>query len=250
MGDNPEVLLLVGGEHENNSLAEELTLDGYELRRASDAPELRARCTPGDVELIILGPASPQGERLRDLRALRAGEMAPQVNPDARVLWVSASDDVTEVLRAFDAGADDAIRSPYLYVELLARVRALLHHNMSSKSGLIRFGALRIDTTARQATFGSTPLQLRRLEYALLVHLSRDPSRVYTKEELLRDIWRYSSSGSTRTVDTHACRLRRSLARAGAGGWLTAVWGVGYRLAPDGYGEQAELRVLAGGRSA
>jgi DNA-binding response OmpR family regulator len=247
MSHSPEVLLLVGERHENDSLAEELALDGYQLRRASDSPELRARSTPGDVDLIIMGPAPHQGERLHALRALRIGELAPEVNSGARVLWVSATDEVAEVLRAFEAGADDVIRSPFVYAELFARVRALLRRNMASTSGVIQFGALRIDTTAHQATFGSTPLELRRLEYALLVHLARDPGRVYTKNELLRDLWGYRSQVATRTVDTHACRLRRSLVRAGAGGWLTAVWGVGYRLAPDGHGE---LRVLAGGRSA
>ncbi len=79
------------------------------------------------------------------------------------------------------------------------------------------------------------------------MHLARDPGRVYTKEELLRDVWGYRSQGATRTVDSHACRLRRTLALAGAEGFVTSVWGVGFRLAPD---RHVELRVLSGGRSA
>jgi DNA-binding response OmpR family regulator len=138
------------------------------------------------------------------------------------------------------------IRSPFIYAALLARVRALLRRSTLNSPGVIQFGALRIDTTAHQATFGSS-----RFAYAALntrcSHLARDRGRVYTKQELLRELWGYRSHGSTRTVDTHACRVRRSLAQAGAGGWLTGVRGVGYRLAPDGHGE---LRVLAGGRSA
>jgi DNA-binding response OmpR family regulator len=76
------------------------------------------------------------------------------------------------------------------------------------------------------------PIGLRRREYALLVYLARDPTRVYTRHELLGDVWGYRSEGATRTLDSHASRLRRALARAGALGWVRASWGVGYRLAP------------------
>lgn len=86
-------------------------------------------------------------------------------------------------------------------------------------------------TIARDA---QAPLELRRREYALLAHLAREPSRVFTRAELLRDVWGYQIGG-TRTVDSHASRLRRVLAQAGAEGWVCCAWGVGYRLAPRLY---------------
>jgi DNA-binding response OmpR family regulator len=247
MGNDPEVILLVGEEPSSDSLAHELALDGYRMLRAPSPQRFRAPSQPGEVDLIILAATSQHASRLHAVRALRAGELDPEINPGVRVLWINSSDAVAEVLRAFEAGADDVIRSPFIHAELLARVQALMRRGILSSAGVIQFGALRIDTNTHAATFASTPIHLRRLEYALLVHLARDPSRVYTKDDLLRELWGYQANGSTRTVDTHACRLRRALADAGASGWLIAVRGVGYRLAPDGHGE---LRLLARRRSA
>ena len=79
-------------------------------------------------------------------------------------------------------------------------------------------------------TLYGLPVDLRRLEFELLVHLAGDPERVFSKQELLRAVWGYRSSGSTRTVDSHASRLRRKLRGATGGRWVINVWGVGYRL--------------------
>jgi DNA-binding response OmpR family regulator len=99
-------------------------------------------------------------------------------------------------------------------------------------SGVLRYDELTIDTRTRVVTYGPTPVELRRREYALLAFLAGDPERVWTRHELLRDVWGFRSEGATRTVDMHASRVRRALASAGAVGWVVSVWGVGYRLAP------------------
>jgi DNA-binding response OmpR family regulator len=91
---------------------------------------------------------------------------------------------------------------------------------------------LAIDTSSRVVTYALAPVVLRRREYALLAHMASDPERVWTRHELLRDVWGYRSAGTTRTVDSHASRLRGKLATAGAVGWIVSSWGVGYRLAP------------------
>ncbi len=227
------MLLLYGEEYANLALADELTLDGYEVRRASDPATLRAACHTREIDVLILGQAARRGCGLEVLRQLRAGAFAPQVEPGLRTLWMSPNGDLGDVLRGFEAGADDVIRTPYDYPEFRARVQALIRRDLNGVPGVIEFGELRIDTAAYEVTFGVTRVCLCRLEFELLVHLARDPSRVHSKDELLRGVWGIHTAVMTRTLDSHASRLRRALARAGADGWVRVTRGVGYRLAPD-----------------
>ncbi len=95
---------------------------------------------------------------------------------------------------------------------------------------LIRVGGLTIDATARRVTVGEKRVELSAKEYELLLALANEPTRVFTREELLRDVWGFRSQGRTRTLDSHASRLRRKLRERGADALVVNVWGVGYRL--------------------
>jgi DNA-binding response OmpR family regulator len=219
----PPVLAVYGQNSENLALADELALDGYDVRLVSDPAQL------GEVDLIVVGRASQRGAGLGALRALRQDTLAGSGAP---VLWMSSTSEVLDTLRAFEAGADDVIRAPFVYAELLARVRALLRRPTCGTPPVIRHGALTIHTATRTVLYKATPIELRRREYALLVYLARDPTRVFTRAELLRGVWGYPSQDRTRTLDSHASRLRCKLAKAGARGWVAVTWGVGYCLAP------------------
>ena len=172
---------------------------------------------------------------------MRAGAFAPHAEPGLRTLWMSPNGKLRDVLRGFEAGADDVIRTPYAYPEFRARVQALTRRDIHGGRGqdihgalgVIEFGELRIDTAAHEVTVGATRVGLRPLEYELLVHLARDPTRVHTKNELLGQVWGIHTAVMTRTLDSHASRLRCALARAGAEGWVRVTRGFGYHLAPD-----------------
>lgn len=236
------VLVAGGAQGKGAALARELTLDGYEVHTsAADREPLQACCGTRDIDLVIFAPAADLLALLDLLRGLRAGALAPEVDPATCVLWVSAADSTAEVLRAFEAGADDVARFPLHYAELRARMKVLLARTLAEAPALIECGALRIDTSAHQVTYGQTPIELPPQQYKLLVHLARHPGHVFSKHELLCDLWGYHPEAVTRTVDSHASRLRRTLSAAGARGWLTAVRGVGYKLSPQ---TQSALRAL------
>ena len=133
-------------------------------------------------------------------------------------------------LRGFERGCDDYVTKPFSYPELRARIEVLLRRgNRRRSAARTRVGPLELDVLARQVWLRGQPLALSKKEFALLRALVAEPTRVFTREELLRDVWGFRSRGQTRTIDSHACRLRKKLNAAGDR-FLVNVWGVGYRL--------------------
>jgi len=146
------------------------------------------------------------------------------------VIMVSARGDPVDRVRGFARGCDDYVVRPFVYDELVARMRAVLRRSSGPRHTRLSVRDLEIDLAARIVTVSGEPVQLSAKEYELLVALAEDPERVFKKEDLLRDVWGFRSLGRTRTLDSHASRLRRKLNRNGASAYVINVWGVGYRL--------------------
>ena len=139
-----------------------------------------------------------------------------------------------DLLRGFDRGCDDYMLKPFSYHELNARVRALLRRTQRRPgTGRMRVGSLELDPLSRQVWVRGEPVALSKKEFALLRALAGDPTRVFTREELLRGVWGFRAMGQTRTLDSHAFRLRQKLNRSGDR-YVINVWGVGYRLVDGG----------------
>jgi DNA-binding response OmpR family regulator len=219
------VLLAQPEPESRRYLERHLSDDGFEVLAApwsAKALDLAERASPD-----IVVASEP------DLcRRLRAGEPGRRWNRNVPVILLAepGSDPVTRV-RALEQGADDVVER-HLYPELVARIRALLRRAGAGQRDLIEVGEVVIDRRARQVRVGSTPVELSAREFELAACLASDPLRVFTKQELLRDVWGVRAALRTRTVDSHASRVRRKLRLAGAGETVVNVWGVGYRLLP------------------
>jgi DNA-binding response OmpR family regulator len=186
-----------------------------------------------DVVQALDGEAAELLELTRPDLVLAADSLAAELCRRAAnvpiIVLGSADSDPVDRVRAFDGGCDDYVARPFHYEELLARIRAVLRRASPPADERIAVGDLLIDRAARRVTVGETPVMLAAKEYELLVKLAERPTRVHTKEELLREVWGFRSLGRTRTLDSHASRLRRKLAAAG-GDFVRNVWGVGYSL--------------------
>lgn len=225
------ILVVEDDRHTRTFLADNLAADGYEPIAAVNAREAVRMMETRYPDLAIVDLTLPDRDGLDLLRQVREADgVASRIDPLLPLLVLSGRVGELHRLRGFERGADDVMAKPFSYPELRARVAALLRRSERSvRHGRLRVGTLEIDPAARSVTLNGRRVVVSQKEFALLRTLAMDPTRVHTKEELLRTLWGFRANGSTRTLDSHACRLRQKLARDGDR-YLVNVWGVGYRL--------------------
>jgi DNA-binding response OmpR family regulator len=208
--------------------------DGFRVLGAAagcEALELAEREQPS---LVLLDTALPDESGLELCRRLRQGEPGRSWDRDVPVILLGPSEaDAVDCVRGFARGCDDYVVKPFVYDELVARIRAVLRRTTPLAPDHLLAGPIVVDRAARRVTVAGERVTLAGKEYELLLKLASEPTRVFTKDELLRDVWGFRSLGRTRTLDSHASRLRRKLAAPGGGEYVLNVWGVGYRLVAD-----------------
>lgn len=212
-------------------LEQQLTEDGFEVVSADRAGRALELLERSDPDLVLLDVGLPDASGFEVCRRLREGEPGRGWNRDVPVIIVSERAEPIDRLRGFARGCDDYVVKPFLYEELVARMRAVLRRAAgTARAERLRVGELDIDLPSRTVRVAGRPVALSAKEYELLVALATQPERVFKKEELLRDVWGFRSLGRTRTLDSHASRLRRKLNGTEETTYVLNVWGVGYRL--------------------
>ena len=212
-------------------LADNLAADGFKVATASGAGEGLRAMEVRHPSLVLLDLALEDGNGLELLDRVRSADgMASRLDPDVPVIVLTGRASEADRVRGFARGADDYVVKPFHYGELLGRVRAVIRRAEGRpQRGIVRVGELTLDPVTRAVRLAGQPVHLSVKEFALLQALAEEPTRVRSKNELLRDVWGYLSIGQTRTVDAHACRLRKKLG-ASPRAWVVNVRGVGYRL--------------------
>jgi DNA-binding response OmpR family regulator len=232
-------ILLVEDDHGLRTfLADNLTADGFRVLPADtvrDAVRLLEYKQP-DLALVDVG--LPDGSGFDLIARVRAADgVVSRLDPGLPLIVLTGRAGELDRVRGFARGADDYVVKPVCYPELVGRVRAILRRMQPRVArGRIRVGELEVDPASREVRLRGRRVELSQKEFALLRALAASPTTVLTKDELLRDVWGFRSMGATRTLDSHACRLRQKLGRAGDK-FVVNVWGVGYRLV-DGPAEE------------
>jgi DNA-binding response OmpR family regulator len=204
------------------AIAARLRAEGFAVELAHDGPAGVALCDRLRPDVVVLDVMLPGMDGLEVCRRIQRDRPVP-------VLMLTARGEETDVLVGLGVGADDYMTKPFSPRELVARIRALLRRvdrRPAPAGDAVRVGELELDPAARMVTIAGEPVHLTPTEFDLLRLLAARPGVVYTREQLLADVWGWRDGAGARTVDSHVRGLRRKLGP----GRVRTVHGVGYAL--------------------
>lgn len=227
---NENILVVEDEQDLRMTLSDRLESEGFAVDCAGDGVEGYQKATNGAFDLIILDVMLPRRNGFDVCRDLRQSGLSTPV------LMLTARGQTVDKVLGLKIGADDYVTKPFEMLELMARVEALLRRAPAKPGGreIYQFGSIRIDLRGTEVTRDGTSISLSAREFQLLKYFVEHPGKTISRDELLRDVWGYSTETFTRTVDVHIASLRQKLEKDSKQPHLIlTVQGLGYKFAGE-----------------
>ena len=221
------VLVVEDDQHIADLLALYLKKEGYNVTLAADGAEGLEKFRSGNPDLVLLDVMMPVMDGWQVCRAIRKESKTP-------IIMLTAKSETDDKVAGLKAGADDYITKPFEMKEVLARIEAVLRRaeigQAAAPERRLSFDKLVIDMEAFELVLDGKKVDAPPKEMELLFFLASSPNRVYTRNQLLDEVWGFDYFGDSRTVDVHVKRLREKLEGVSDKWSLKTVWGVGYKF--------------------
>ncbi len=233
MSDQVKVLVVDDEDRIRRLLKMYLERENFRIEEASDGDQALHMALNNNYEVILLDLMMPGKDGIEVCRELREYKATP-------VVMLTAKGEEANRVQGFEVGADDYIVKPFSPREVVLRVKAVLRRAKqqdktlfsATPGDMINFPHLSIDNEAHRVIVDGIEINLTPKEYDLLYYLAKSPDKVFDRESLLKEVWRYEFFGDLRTIDTHVKRLREKLLDVSedAAKMIVTVWGLGYKF--------------------
>ena len=200
-----KILVVEDGIDLNNVIVKHLKKDGYSVDSAFNGEEAMDFTAVARYDLIVLDIMMPVMDGLTFLQKSRAAKLATPV------LILTAKDEVDDVVKGLDAGADDYLVKPFNFKELLTRARTLIHRNSGSAANEIYAGELKIDLSKKSVELGGQSIELTGKEYEILEFLMLNKGRILTRDQIKEHVWDFDYTGGSNVIDVLVKNIRKKL---------------------------------------
>ncbi|MBN3886147.1 MAG: response regulator transcription factor [Nostoc sp.] len=182
------------------------------------------RALDNEYDVIVLDIMVPGKDGLSILKLLR------RQGRNARVILLTARNELDDRLQGLNLGADDYIAKPFFVEELAARIHAVVRRSVSERQNQLGVGPIKLDRITREVTCNHRAIELTSREFNLLEYLMRSPGRVFTRTQILEHVWGYDFNPNTNVVDVCIQRIRKKIDPIDEAVWIESIRGVGYRF--------------------
>ena len=224
-----KILVVDDDPHIRRLIAELLAAEGFQALVTGDGEEALRVFREEHPDLMILDIIMPKMDGMEVCRRLRDETAAP-------IVFLTAKDDITDLVSGLAIGADDYITKPFRGAELIARVKAALRRtdmvrDSTDKEEYVSIGGLEIDRKRREVSLDGRPVDLTQTEFDLLWLLASQRGTVFSRKDIVKALWGYEDPGISRTIDTHVARLRKKIeSDSSSPMFIKTVTGVGYKF--------------------